>query len=284
MLLSERQPFSKLIKSKTVPTTDRFGLSQYTQPMIGMEVEVENCEDFNNIQHSWLRDEDGSLRNHGQEFIMIPSEPNQVETAIDHLFDEVLPDDAHFSPRTSIHVHMNCRSLTFMQIYNIIITYQCFEDLLYDYAGIERKKSIFCVPVGNTRYYNQLKSCYQEDVLYDGWSKYTGLNTRRLADLGTLEFRHLRGTTDKHVIFTWLHLLYRLYNYAVSQSTADLENHIIEIGDSGDYMHFGHEVFGVHFGALESKNFIKKMAEDLTISKLYMRNITLSTLSHRERT
>jgi hypothetical protein len=256
------------------------GFNIYPVPLTGIEVEVENVNagDTQAPSHSWRVENDGSLRNMGIEYISLPTKPEHIESAITYLFDDILPTTAHFSPRTSIHIHLNCRELDLMQIYNIVITYQCFEDLLYDFAGKERKKSIFCVPVGNTSYYRNMKALFQANDLV-GWSKYTGLNLGPLNEYGTIEFRHLRGTNDKRVLFKWLHLLYSLYNYAINVSTEVLESRILEVSRSGNYGAFGYQVFGGHFFDINNtNNFHKKMAEDLAISKLFMNNTTFKGL------
>jgi hypothetical protein len=156
------------------------------------------------------------------------------------------------------------------QIYNILITYQCFEDLLYNFAGKERKRSIFCVPVGNTSYYRDTKRILFSNE-FPGWSKYTGLNLAPLHEYGTLEFRHLRGTHDKSVVFQWLHILYSLYNFAINKDTDELEQLIIEASNRSDFFGLGYAVFGPHFFALTNNtNYQKKMTEDFAISKLFM--------------
>lgn len=260
-------------------THNNHNFGAYNNPLIGIEVEVENLPDHRHaIQHSWRVERDGSLRNSGLEFISKPLKPEQVETAIEHLFNENLPKYAHFSPRTSVHVHMNCRDLTLMQIYNVVLLYQCFEDLFYDFAGSERKKSIFCVPLGNTNYYTVLrKSFVRGDMV--GWSKYTGLNLAPLREYGTIEFRHLRGTSDKATIYQWLHLLYNLYNFATAHTTDELEELILAYSNNRNFHEFGELVFNKHFAALSANsNYNKKMVEDLAISKLFMSKLSLQGL------
>ena len=169
MKLSEIKTFNDLDINRHQPTENKENLTQYNAPLTGIEVEVENLNETRlAIEHSWQVGTDGSLRNTGREFILYPSKPKHIEEAINHLFNQ-LPPKAHFSPRTSIHVHLNCRDLTLKQIYNIVILYQCFEDLIYDFAGKERKKSIFCVPIGNTQYYNGFKGMMTARDTNNGW-------------------------------------------------------------------------------------------------------------------
>ena len=281
MKLCELRDFPSLKVNKNELLTDNQQFSQYNGPLTGIEVEVENLDDTEfKLTHSWSVASDGSLRNAGREFISSPSTPHQVEAAINHLYAE-LPAKVHFSPRTSVHVHLNCRELTLKQIYNIVILYQCFEDLLYDFAGSERKKSIFCVPIGNTQYYNGFKGLMHSGDLYKFWSKYTGLNVKPLNEYGTIEFRHLRGTKDRNVVFTWLHLLYRLYRYATTLESEELETRIKAISQNGNYSNFGNMVFGEYFTLLQSLSFEKKMQEDFAISKLFINNSTKSIMDGR---
>ena len=272
MKLSDRNDFGRLNVNKAIKEPlDTQGFSYYATPLTGIEVEVENFRADSSIapSHSWRMDNDGSLRNRGVEFISAPTEPKHIESAITHLFDDILNTSNHFSPRTSIHVHLNCRDLTYDQIYNIVILYQCFEDLMYSFAGPERKKSIFCIPVGNTNYYNTFKMHMSQHLL-PGWSKYTGLNLGPLRDYGTVEFRHLRGTRNKFVLFEWLHILYKLYNFAISQSTENLERMINDTAESGNYFSLGYAVFGAHFLTLTRDTaYDKAMKADVTISKLF---------------
>jgi hypothetical protein len=275
MKLSEFRDFGRLPVSKDIKTPlDTQSFSQYAVPFTGIEVEVENQPPVHPA-HSWTVTNDGSLRNSGVEYVSKPTEPKHIESAITYLFDDILQSNAHFSTRTSIHVHLNCRDLQVDQIYNIVILYQCFEDIFYEFAGRERKKSIFCVPVGNTNYYNTTKRFLQAHEL-PIWSKYTGLNLGPLGEYGTVEFRHLRGTRNKETLFTWLHMLYKLYNFAIAHETKDLEDKIIQTAETRSYFSLGYAVFGSIFVELtRNLNYQKTMAEDIAISKLFMTETNL---------
>lgn len=278
MKLSDITAFKKLnINSVDLANLDDTqGFSRYAEPCVGIEVEVENIRDTVRLDHSWSVHTDGSLRNSGLEFISLPTRPKHIESAINHLFDR-LPKEAHFSPRTSIHVHMNVRDLTLPQIYNIVILYQCFEDLLYKFAGPERKKSIFCVPLGSTNYYIQLRRNFVGRSDGIAWSKYTGLNLAPMNNYGTIEFRHLRGTNNRQMLFDWLHYLYAIWHFATSRTTDELESLIRECSRTRDYMHLGFIVFGDRFSKLSNDGaYTKTMREDLAVSKLFMNKFDYS--------
>jgi len=264
----DSMPSLKKDRWKTIEFVRQRGFEAYPSPAIGIEVEVENCRDMMLGSHFWRVDNDGSLRNGGLEFISSPTDPENVEYLVKQLYD-ALPSSAHFSPRTSVHVHMNCRDLTYKQVFNLVLVYQVFEDLLYEFAGRERKKSIFCVPLGNTQYYRQLrKHCDAHALVH--WSKYTGLNLAPLGNYGTVEFRHLRGTGDREVVYRWLHILYRLYNYATSIDTQELEAKLLHASEHQRGYELGYEVFGDAFSFLACDSYAKKIDEDLSIAKLFM--------------
>jgi hypothetical protein len=52
------------------------------------------------------------------------------------------------------------------------------------------------------------------DGLLSKWHKYTALNLKRMIDLGTVEFRHMHGTSDPAEIDVWLHVLENLWKVA----------------------------------------------------------------------
>lgn len=264
----ESMPSMKKDHWKLVDFERKRGFEAYPSPAIGIEVEVENARDMGLSSPFWRVDSDGSLRNGGLEWISSPTLPENVECLVKQLYD-ALPSSAHFSPRTSVHVHMNCRELTFMQVFNIVLVYQVFEDLLYEYAGRERKKSIFCVPLGNTQYYKILRKHCDAGALIH-WSKYTGLNLAPLGNYGTIEFRHLRGTSDREVVYRWLHMLYRLYNYAISIDTKELEAKLLRASEYQSGYELGFEVFRDMFPHLACDSYAKKIDEDLSIAKLFM--------------
>ena len=105
---------------------------------IGIEVETENVKRFNQHSPYWRMIEDGSLRNSGREFITPPIRAWRVEHALVQLFDHELNSDIEFSERTSIHIHMNVRTLTVPQLETLIMAYLVFEKVLFNYVGNDR--------------------------------------------------------------------------------------------------------------------------------------------------
>ena len=87
--------------------------------IFGIEVEVEHVPNprIDGTTY-WTMTTDGSLRNDGVEFVSLPIRMDQIEGALKQLQTN-LPNDHEFSPRTSVHVHMNVRDMTITQINNL---------------------------------------------------------------------------------------------------------------------------------------------------------------------
>ena len=279
MKLNEVVKFGKINNNYIDTTHNKYNLNRFTNPLTGIEVEVESVNidhATRNLNGAWSATSDGSLRNGGVEFVTVPLKPENVESALHHLYANCLNSACHFSPRTSIHVHLDCRNLTLDQIYNIIILYQCFESLLYGFAGNERKKSIFCVPLANTSNYLNTKNHLVVESVLPNWNKYTGINLSRINEIGTIEFRHLRGTKDYTIICMWLEILYELYNYAISRGTTELESNIIAVRKDRTYSNFINDVFKNTSNLLiKDDSWAKDMEQDVSMSKLYMGKIKL---------
>ena len=190
-----------------------------TQGMVGIEIEVENITNSLYPLAYWSVKTDGSLRNHGVELVSVPLQIKQVQLALEHAFNVLTAHNKpDFSNRTSIHIHVNCRDLTQNQIYNFILLYALFEKHFYSFAGNKRMNSIFCVPLFRTNQLNVL-----DNVVYGlspDWHKYCGINLLPLYQntvtqgYGTIEFRHLYGTSNQREILEWINDIMCLRKYA----------------------------------------------------------------------
>jgi len=189
--------------------------------LVGIEVEVENHELRAHPSRTWVATEDGSLRNNGMEWVTKPIPANLVPAALHNLFIESLSDDCCFSPRTSVHVHVNCLDMPVEKISNIVLLYTILEPMLYQFAGRGRSKNIFCVPLLET---NLLNGCVHKETndLVVGWSKYAGLNLLPLAEKGTIEFRHMHGTRDITKLTKWVDILTRLVDFCYKSDASEL--------------------------------------------------------------
>lgn len=218
------------------------------QGMVGIEIEVENITQQVIPLAYWDAKSDGSLRNNGIELVSVPLQIKQVQLALEHVFDVLNQNNKpDFSNRTSIHIHVNCRDLTQDQLYNFILLYAIFEKHFYKVVGSKRLNSIFCVPVFRT---NQLK--HLNTVVYGlspDWHKYCGLNLLPLYQnsvtqgYGTIEFRHLHGTSDQQEILEWINDILCLRKFACEVNKEELIQLIKEMNTTSSYLSLYSQVF-----------------------------------------
>lgn len=208
--------------------------------VVGIEVEVENARDRNPGASPWFAQTDGSLRNDGREFVTPPLASNSIEVYTNPFWDQ-MPARWTFSQRTSIHVHVNARDLTWQQLKMWLLTYCVFEKVLFDFAGVDRAKGIFCVPLLDTQYpdYMISKLVARQHGAQGNWEKYSAVNLSRLSDLGTVEFRHLPGTRDKEKVLLWLKVLDDIRTAGISFT----EEQFLALLDMGSGRAMMHRVF-----------------------------------------
>lgn len=212
---------------------------------VGIEVEVERCGPRDDPNGVWLYKSDGSLRNGGIEFISVPIRGKAIPASLVWLFKN-LGTGYQFSPRTSIHIHMDVRHLTIQQLTGIILTYLAVEPLLYSFVRPDRAQNIYCVPLFQTELVNNLVHWMNGDFKSAqlGNSRYAGLNLDAVRKFGTIEFRQLEGTDDKEKIITWLNLLFKIYEYGSKNQLGDIIRHICELNTNSYYIDFLNNVFG----------------------------------------
>jgi len=195
-------------------------LNSSRELLYGIEYEIESISYISDVLTQTMKTIalDNSLRNNGKEFI---TNPNNFQIHL-KIFDllhngkDLKFSDKHdpFSHRTSIHIHVNTRNLQVKTVKNIIHAYILTEKLFMNFVGPERENNIFCVPLYTTNlckvYNNSLA-----DMMHN-WHKYTAFNLCRLGDLGTIEFRHLYGTSDRTVFINWFSAIHDLFEYFIN--------------------------------------------------------------------
>lgn len=229
-----------------------------TQGMVGIEIEVENITTSLHPLAYWDIKADGSLRNNGVELVSVPLQIKQVQLALEHIYSVLTANNKpDFSNRTSVHIHVNCRDLTQNQIYNFILLYALFEKHFYSLAGNKRMNSIFCVPLFRTNQLNVL-----DNVIYGlspSWHKYCGINLLPLYQnsvtqgYGTIEFRHLYGTSNQREILEWINDIMCLRKYACEVSKDDLLKNIKEMNTTSSYISLYSQVFAKGRKVLSNK-------------------------------
>lgn len=184
--------------------------------MAGMECEVEDVEQvIQSLGNYWNITDDGSLRNNGHEFISVPMQKIELLQQFDKLHNSIQyytkDVSLRFSPRTSVHVHVNCLDLQDEQVRSIMLWYALFEPIFFKLVHPSRSNNIHCVALDQTtlseHYSRPLRSIHQR------WSKYSALNLLPLSKYGTIEFRHMEGTDDQEKITEWLNTLENLWKF-----------------------------------------------------------------------
>ncbi len=229
-----------------------------TQGMVGIEIEVENITNSLHPLAYWDVKADGSLRNNGVELVSVPLQIKQVQLALEHAYKILTENNKpDFSNRTSVHIHVNCRDLTQNQIYNFILLYALFEKHFYSLAGNKRMNSIFCVPLFRTNQLNVI-----DNVVYglsSNWHKYCGINLLPLYEnhvtrgYGTVEFRHLYGTSNQREILEWINDILCLRKYACEVSKDDLLKNIKDMNTTSSYISLYSQVFAKGRKVLSNK-------------------------------
>jgi hypothetical protein len=209
---------------------------------VGIEVEVEGIVgDFvepylDNFWKFWNATKDGSLRGTGVELVSVPLRGINISGALNYLnhYLTTVQPKHKFSHRCGIHIHVNCRNYTIDQINNIINTYLCLENVIFEqFVRNERSGNSFCMPVTDVFAGRKYAQC-----------KYQALNRKSLSTLGTLEFRHLQGTSDISYIRAWIKLITNLVTFATSKTKTEMDKLINDLNTYSTYTQFTRDALG----------------------------------------
>lgn len=194
---------------------------------VGIEIEVENTSSsISERLPSWTRVADGSVS--GFELVLSqPTAGDDLFCAINELSGISFSEEA-FSQRTSVHVHVDIRSMTFDQLINFITIATMFEPVLYKYVAPHRNNNHFCWPLSECQgiITRLLKVIHAHNngqelrPLLDSYLpmnhvKYAGINLSSIKRFGSLEFRMHEGTADVPTIIRWVNILLSMRDYAM---------------------------------------------------------------------
>ena len=210
--------------------------------LVGIEVELENSNVPMKLKSAvWDAHGDGSLRNAGLEWISRPIPARDAPAALDDLFSGGA-NKCCFTPRTSVHVHFNCRDLMKDTVLDVVLTYMHFERKLFNFVGRNRIKNIYCVPINETGLAEQLLTRRFDRVVV-GWKKYTGLNLLPLRGKGTIEFRQMHGTADVRKLSIWIRLLSHMFQWCEKQGTKSVRKSLATCWTEEELVKLGEEIF-----------------------------------------
>lgn len=196
---------------------------------VGVEVEVEQMQRMISVP-GWRCTTDGSLRENGVEFVF--KGPIGGAGACRRLvaLDKALTSipQKNFSARTSVHVHVDVRDMTWNELLNLVILYAMVEPYLFSVCGQERDESIYSLSL----YRGQDQVSKLINLIENGpefltsrnWTKYSSVNLLSVINFGSLEFRGHRGTCDSSTLINWInHLLsLKMWVQMYSNNLSDL--------------------------------------------------------------
>ena len=198
--------------------------------LVGVEIELERVRTLkiadNGFYEYWQIVEDGSLRDGGMEYVLSrPFSGKDLETAL-KLFDKNVAKSGkqiRAGRRTSVHVHIDIRDLTFDQLMKFVCIYSIFEESLFKLVGEERSNNIFATSFSNAE--GELKQLGrfgdspnrdEARAIFSVFTKYSACNLAAVQKYGSLEFRNHEGTYDISRIIKWINILMLMKEAAIS--------------------------------------------------------------------
>lgn len=254
---------------------------------IGVEVELENITLKNkHTGGTWKTTPDGSLRNNGLEFVTIPIKFKYLEVELKRLFGSIKHSD--ISKRCSIHIHLNVRDFTVAELKTFMLLYLMFEKSLYKFSG-NREDNIFCVPLlyCPTLVADAFTIMDTKVEVCTHWYKYFGLNISPIfggesTKLGTVEFRHMHGTTDIDYILSWISLIVSLKISAKKFEYDYLVGCLDTLNTNSKYRVLSRMIFTRWSDLIENQsNFIEDMSKCVSATKAIIKPIPSSRCKDR---
>ena len=198
---------------------------------VGVEIEVEYPPKTTDLVSKglWQAKRENSLRTvKGRppiELITLPLFGEDLLNAFAHLDEAFSEGEAQFSHRTSVHVHIDVVDMDKEDLIKLLLLYTSLERILFHHCGADRADNLYCLPYYKADHFKTLlygvfdalvddDMRYAQNAIYN-WPKYSALNLRRIADLGTIEFRQHHGTGDSQKIITWIKMLLCIKRYAI---------------------------------------------------------------------
>lgn len=230
--------------------------------LVGLEIEVENVPAPPAAAWGWAAKADGSLRNHGVEYVSVPTPACDIRHSLQYVFS-ILPSNRSFSQRTSIHCHVNVRDLDMNQAKHVVLLYCLFENLLFTYVGKDRHSNIFCAPVIESHVIHPMHGFSKFDEYVGNWSKYTALNVCPVSTFGTFEFRQMHGTDDINKLVNWCDILTRLVDHGSQLSFKQIKELLATEHTEAAYYKLVRDFFGPASEHLDFSNLLSNISSGI---------------------
>lgn len=249
--------------------------------LVGLEVEVENIPHPPTPSWGWALKADGSLRNHGVEYVSHPMPAHEIRNALGYIFD-ILPKTRSFSQRTSIHCHVNVRDLELDQAKHVVLLYCLFENLLFTYVGKDRHSNIFCAPVNESHVIHPMYGFGNFAEYVGNWSKYTALNICPISTFGTFEFRQMHGTDDIDKLVNWCNILTRLVDHGSTLSFKQIKSLLLTEASEVAVYRMVRDFFGPASEHLDFSNLLEDVSNGLCQVRQMVHSIEHKSIFRKE--
>lgn len=273
--------------------------------LIGVEIEIERVEgsllhSSLNVAHIgilwelvrgvWSNTKDDSLRNNGAEFIThvgMPAKDLPKALSLLKMYLGAMYSKFELNHRCGTHIHVNVRDFTVEQFINLCMLYILFENTFYSVSG-NRWKNIFCVPIRAStscmeqvfNVVNKPRPTYQDfRSVFKYFKKYMAFNLLPAGKgtkagqsaLGTIEFRHHKGSLDPNELIPWVQMILDIHQLAQQVSFKELQKEIFELNTVSNYVQFAKRVFTHIPGRLSNQDIMDDMFEGSAfIKELYI--------------
>ena len=201
---------------------------------VGIEIEMENVAS-STIRglRSWRQVSEQSVD--GWELVLRePKCSHGLFLAIDELrtISGNVNEQRTFTERTSNHIHIDIRDMTYLQLMNFLTLAVMFEPVLFKYVASHRTSNHFCwsfldcqnlitrIKKVNKAYLTGNERAVRDRIASEfttGATKYSAINLSSIPRYGSLEFRMHEGTLNVNAIIRWINILLSLKNYAMDQ-------------------------------------------------------------------
>lgn len=199
---------------------DFFGWGRETKGEVGLEIEMEGSGLQVDVSNNWSLHQDGSLRPQDDpdkaiEYVLNKPVPRkQVGEVLSELDYAWAKNGSKIKPsnRCGVHVHINCQTLSIMQVFNFASLYYLLEEPLVKWCGDDREGNLFCLRLKDADYQLELiKESFLNDTLshtlINNHYRYASMNLSSLRKFGSVEFRALRTPNSVDIIKTWVDIL-----------------------------------------------------------------------------
>lgn len=216
----------------------------------GIELELEGNR-LGVLCDGWMLHEEGSLRG-GIEFVSSrPFRDNEVVPMVTRLAETIAANRGNIrdSFRTSTHIHYNVSNMNLEQVFGIMTVFTLFEPLFLRLCGPMRDGNLFCMSSFDTgdvveSFHRSFQDIHARYPQVHNRGKYATLNTGRLHDLGTLEFRCFPQSINPEQIKTWCEWIDNLH--VLTEREADKTFRQLVKRAQRNPVTVAREVFGVY--------------------------------------